>query len=97
MIFQGGALLFFYLGIPRGVIKLFRIEGENVRCREIQIGGNSFNQIRCVLGKSLLHYKNHNISAKTHNFCEEDDSAQKKGNTFAKKTRRVYTRKADNL
>ena len=37
---------FLYVGVARWVTKLFRIEGENMRCREIQIGRNSFRKIR---------------------------------------------------
>ena len=45
---------FLYVGVPRWVTKLFRIEEENMRCGEIQIGGNSFRKIRYLLGRSLL-------------------------------------------
>ena len=36
---------FLYVGVPRRVTKLFRIEEENMRFREIQIGGNMFTKI----------------------------------------------------
>ena len=63
-------LIFLTVGVPRRVTKLFRIDEENLRCGEIQIGGNSFRKTWYFLGKSLFFYENHTISAKNTNFCE---------------------------
>ena len=46
-----GHSYFLYVGVARCVTKLFRIEEENVCCREIQIGGNSFRKIKKSLGR----------------------------------------------
>ena len=45
---------FLCVGVPRRVTKLFRVAGENMRCREIQIGRN-------ISGKIRYSYGNHSI------------------------------------
>ena len=87
---------FLYVGVPRWVTKLFRIEEENIRCAEIQIGGNSFRRIRYVFRKIII------CVTETVHFWEKTVNLDEKrrfpgkGIVFAKK-RRAHTRKVDIL
>ena len=45
---------FLYVGFPRGATKFFGIEGEKMRCSEIQIGGNSFRKIQYAFRKIVI-------------------------------------------
>ena len=82
---QASAHYFFYVGVARWVAKLFRIEEEIRKFRQILTGGSSFKKIWYILGKSLLFYENHSISAENANFCEKDARFQKGGVIFARK------------
>ena len=81
---------FLYVGTPRRVTKLFRIEEENMRCGEIQIGGNSFRKIRHAFRKIIIFLTN------ITNFRWKTVTFRKKG-CHACEKRRAYTRKVDNL
>ena len=52
---------FLYVAVARWVTKLFRIEEELRKSREIQLGGNSFRKIRYVFRKISIFYENHSI------------------------------------
>ena len=74
---------FLYVGVPRWVTKLFRIEGENMRCSEIQIGGNSFREIRYFSVKSCFFTKIIQFRRKNVHF-------QKKGVIFANSAKMTH-------
>ena len=75
---------FLYVGVPRWVTKLFRIEEENMRCAEVQVGGNCLTKIRYFLGSSAflpiiiqLRQKTINFGGK-HIFSETNSRPHKK-------------------
>ena len=74
------------VGDPGWVTKLFRIEGENMRCGEAQIGGNSFRKIRYFVDCASLFF-----TSITQNRRNTTMFRKRIVVIFAKQRRRAYT------